>query len=136
MGLKNTELLTLISDDLLKGTGMHDKLALTTNPAGMRLIAQMTLYNASNWERLHRYIADSYADALLIAASVKDRLGVFTADQQTLGRLKVGQVLALDKYHVVVLMQSEVGEVLQIHDLTVEEEHPHKITDYKRYAIA
>jgi len=53
-----------------------------------------------------------------------------------MGRLKVGQVLALDKYHVVVLMQSEVGDVLQVHDLTVEEEHPHKITDYKRYEIA
>ncbi len=115
---------------------MHDKLALTTNPAGMRLIAQMTLYNASKWDRLDRYIADSYSEPLLAAVSVPERLQAFTADYQVMGRLKVGQVLALDKYHVVVLMQSEVGDMLQVHDLTVEEEHPHKITDYKRYEIA
>lgn len=115
---------------------MHDKLALTTNPAGMRLIAQLTLYNAGKWERLDRYLADSYAEPLLVAENVTERLHAFTADYQMLGRLKVGQVLALDKYHVVVLLQSELGDVLQVHDLTVEEEHPHKITDYKRYEIA
>ncbi len=69
---------------------MHDKLALTTNPAGMRLIAQMTLYNAGKWERLDRYIADSYAEPLLVAVSVSERLRAFTADYQVLGRLKVG----------------------------------------------
>lgn len=115
---------------------MQDKIALTTNPAGMRLIAQMTLYNAGNWERLRRYIGDSYADLLLAETPSDDRLSSFSNLFQQIGRLRVAQVLALDKYHVVVLMQSEMGGVMQVHDLTVEDEHPHKITQYKRYEIA
>lgn len=114
---------------------MQDKTALTTNPAGMRLIAQMTLYNVANWERLRRYIDDSYADPLLVAVPADERLTHFAALHEQVGRLRVGQVLALDEYHVVVLMESEIGAILQVHDVSVQEDHPHKITEYKRYEI-
>ena len=61
---------------------MQDKIALTTNPAGMRLIAQMTLYNVGNWDRLRRYIGDSYGDLLLFASNPEERLKVFTTLHQ------------------------------------------------------
>jgi len=114
---------------------MQDKTALITNPAGMRLIAQMTLYNAGKWDRLRQFIAESYAAPLLEAHPAESRLDVWRGRWSQIGRLRVAQVLALDKYHVVVLMESEQGSAFQAHDLTVEEDHPHKITAYHQYDI-
>jgi hypothetical protein len=105
---------------------VSDKAALVTSQAGMRLIAQQKLLNNGDAERLRVFISESYAESALEAQPVEARL----AELQAIGRLRVFQVLAADKHRVVVLMQAQRDEALYMVELAVEEDYPHKITEY------
>lgn len=103
---------------------MNDKGTLVTSQAGMRLIAQQTLLNAGDAERMRTFIADNYSASALESQSTESRL----AELQALGKLRVFQVLAADKHRVIVLMQAQRDEALYMIELAVEEDYPHKIT--------
>jgi hypothetical protein len=115
---------------------MDDKFALTTNQAGMRLIALLTVYNRQDFQRLERLIDDSYASALLDDEATDDRLRAFKTLHTDVGRQRIRQVLALEKYRVVVLAQAERDHGLYVHEIQVDPEYPHKITAYQQYALA
>lgn len=110
---------------------VSDKRALVASQAGMRLIAQQTLLNAGDGERVRTFIADHYAAPALEAQDTEARL----ADLLALGRLRVHQVLATDKHRVVVLMQAQRDEALYLVELAVEEDYPHKITEYSHRSL-
>jgi hypothetical protein len=103
---------------------VNDKGTLVTSQAGMRLIAQQTLLNAGDAERMRTFIADNYSASALESQSTESRL----AELQALGKLRVFQVLAADKHRVIVLMQAQRDEALYMIELAVEEDYPHKIT--------
>lgn len=115
---------------------MDDKFALKTNSAGIRLIAQMTIYNNGNFERLRRFIEESYSDDLLGLRDTAEWMTMFQDLHERLGKLRVTQVLALDKYQVVVLMTAQNDGGFYIHDLKVDPEYPHKVIGYNQYAVA
>ena len=106
------------------------KQLLTQNAAGMRLIAQMTLYNSGNFQRLKTYIAENYHPALLEEQSGSALLALLKAQWRVSGKVRVRQVIAVDIYQVVVLIESENNEGLSFVDLAVEEEYPHRVTRF------
>ncbi len=114
---------------------MDDKFALKSNSAGIRLIAQMTIYNSGDFDRLRRLIEDSYSDDLLGLRDTGDWMAMFEDLHSRVGRLRVTQVLALDKYQVVVLMLAQNDGAFYIHDLKVDPEYPHKVIGYSQYAV-
>ncbi|MCU0515152.1 MAG: hypothetical protein MUE40_21570 [Anaerolineae bacterium] len=108
----------------------NDKLALRASSAGIRFIAQMTIYNSGSVERLRQYIADSYHERLLAAESVGQRLEDFQALFSRLGRMKVKQVLAANKEHAIVIVTAENNDGIFYTELKVEDDYPHKIIHY------
>lgn len=114
---------------------MSDKGTLVTSNAGMRLIAQQTLLNKGDFERIRTFVADHYAGAALEAQPAEDRLAALRALAEQAGRLRVYQVIAADKHRVVVLMQAQKDEALYLTELAVEEDYPHRVTEYKHQPL-
>jgi hypothetical protein len=83
----------------------------------------MTLYNKADWSRLHTFFTDSYADA----DAVEQRLTDWQAHHAAVGRLRVKQVLAVDKHRVILALESE-HDGLYYAEMTVEEDYPHRVT--------
>ncbi|MAS32397.1 MAG: hypothetical protein CL610_00225 [Anaerolineaceae bacterium] len=110
---------------------MGDKGALVTSNAGMRLIAQQTLLNRGDADRLRHFIRESYTPDALETQSVDDRL----ADLQQTGKQRVFQVLAVDKHQALVLMQAQRDEGLYMTQINVEEDYPHRITVYSQQPL-
>lgn len=110
---------------------MDDKIALRISQAGMRFIAQMTIYNSGNFERLRTFIMESYAPDLLAQGVVEDRLAEFRAQWESVGKLRVRQVIGTGKYHVVVLLEAEKSEDFVLSEMKVEEDYPHRIVEYQ-----
>lgn len=110
---------------------MNDQRALVTSNAGMRLIAQTTLYNNGDMARLHAFIAENYTAASLDEESAVHRAQAWQIVREQIGRLRVRQVIGFDKLHVIVLMQAEYApDALFLNEVYVEEEYPHKIAVY------
>jgi len=105
-----------------------DKLALQTSQAGMRLMAQLHLYNQNAQDRLAQFVAESYTDALIAQQDVDSRLAEFNQRYEELGRLKIKQVLATSKHHVIVALSAENDERYFYSELKVEDDYPHKVT--------
>lgn len=105
----------------------EDKNALIRSQAGMRFIAQMTLYNNKNLGRLKIFIEESYHEQALIVQPADFRLQEFKAIHKLNGRLKVKKVLAVSKHHVILALQTEKNEHLYYAELEVEEDYPHRI---------
>lgn len=112
-----------------------DKQILTLNRAGRRFIAQTTIYNGGDAERLRVFIRDSYDDALLAAESVEERLAAFRRAYDEHGRLRVRQVIATDEYQIIVLMQTEKDEAYFLNQMTVQDDYPHKVTQFSQTAV-
>jgi hypothetical protein len=108
----------------------QDKLALRRSQAGMRFIAQMTIYNSENTERLRQFIADSYHDTLLQEADTETRLHDLQQTLQQVGKLRVKQVMATNEHQAIVVMQAQQAEGLFYCEVQVETDYPHKITRY------
>lgn len=106
---------------------MDDKTALRASQAGMRFIAQMTIYNSGNFERLRTYIAESYHPDLLAEQPVDDWLAAFGEQYEALGKLRVVQLVGTGQYHVMVLLEAQLADDLLLNDVQVEEDYPHRI---------
>lgn len=89
----------------------------------MRLIAQLTLYNRGDFERLGAFLEQSYTD------EARPPLDEQTALYAHAGRLRVQQVIAVEKHHAVVLLGSEKADYYYV-ELRVEADYPHHITAF------
>jgi hypothetical protein len=107
-----------------------DKLALRASQAGMRFIAQMTIYNSGNDERLAQFIEQAYHPQLLQAQPVESRVQVFRTTRERLGRLKVKQVVATSEHQSIVVMETEQTDDYFMMQMQVEDDYPHRITAY------
>ncbi len=108
---------------------MNNQTALKGSSAGMRLIAQMTIFNQGDFARLRTYIADNYDDSALTEIPASVRLAELKATFRVAGRLRAQQVIAIDKHRAVVMMQSEKGGLFAV-QMLVGEDYPHKILGY------
>lgn len=106
---------------------MSDKEALKGSSAGMRLIALVTLYNGGVTERFAQFMGDSLHADLVAEKPVEARVAEFTQLRVQLGKLRVRQVIASAKEHVLVLLAGETGPDA-LFEVRVEEDYPHAIT--------
>lgn len=111
---------------------MDDRLALRMSQAGMRFIAQMTIYNSSNFERLRTFIEESYHPGLFEDDSIDIWLDDFRADYTAAGKVRVRQVVGTGKYHVIVLLETERADGYYLSEMKVEEDYPHRIIEYNQ----
>jgi len=103
---------------------------LARSHAGMRLIAQLTLYNRGDFERLRTFIADSYTAGALEVMSAKDRLLDLKMTFRVAGKMRVRQVVAAGPHRVVAMVQGQKNSGMYLAQIAVEEDYPHKIVDY------
>src|SRR5690606_21836668 len=115
---------------------MSDRTALQQSQAGMRFIAQMTIYNSGDFRRLRTFIRESYHETALEAETLAERIAIFRQMHAALGRVRIRQLLATDPYHVIVLVETEKSDGLFMHDMEVDPGHPHKITAYSYVRLA
>ncbi|MEZ4671194.1 MAG: hypothetical protein R3E39_25085 [Anaerolineae bacterium] len=80
---------------------------LIPSNAGMRLIAQTSLFNKGDFERLRTFITESYADIALEAISVKARLAELKAMYRMAGKMRIDRVVAVDKHTALVILETE-----------------------------
>jgi uncharacterized protein with GYD domain len=113
---------------------LDDKTALKTSSAGMRLIAQTTIFNQGDFARLRTYITDNYHDAILAEVPASTRLAEQKAIYRMAGKLRVEQVVAAGKHQVVVIMEAERSGRFLV-TMTVEEDYPHKVRDFNVQAM-
>lgn len=102
----------------------------------MRFIAQMTIYNSGDFRRLRAFIREGYHESALEAESLAERLAVFRQMYGAVGRVRVRQLIATDKHHVVLLVEAEKTEGLFLNDLEVHPEYPHQIMAYSHVPLA
>ncbi len=93
----------------------------------MRFIAQMTIYNSADFDRLHQFISESYHPDLLVSASVDERVTEFRRWYQSFGKIRVKQVVGTGKHHVIVLVETQAGDGYFLNELKVEEDYPHRV---------
>jgi hypothetical protein len=103
---------------------------LARSHAGMRLIAQTTLYNRGDFERLRTFVADNYRPESLDVMSAKDRFLDLKMTYRVAGKLRVRQVVAVGEHRVVVMLQGQKNSSIYLAQLAVEEDYPHKVLDY------
>lgn len=123
----NAPVLTHLEPERASARMEQDKLALRASSAGMRFIAQTHLYNSGDPQRLRQFIADSYHATLLDEESVDQRLDTFQTFFNQIGRMKVKQVLAANKEHVIVILEAEKDAGFFYSELKVEDDYPHHI---------
>lgn len=109
----------------------NDKLALRKSQAGMRFIAQMTIYNSEDEERLRRFISESYHEDALMQANVQQRLANERAMLEQIGKVRVKQVAAANEYQVIVILEAQKTPGAYYYmEMQVEEDYPHRIRHY------
>jgi hypothetical protein len=110
---------------------MSDQRILAGSNAGMRLIAQTSIYNSGDFARLEQYFRDNYTAAQLDEEPAERRAQAWQIVHEQIGRLRVRQVLGVDKHHVVALMTCEQHPgLLYLNEVMVEEPYPHKVSLY------
>jgi hypothetical protein len=107
-----------------------NKELLKQSSAGIRMIAQMTIYNSGDFRRLRAFVAENYHETLLAEQPVAVWLAMLRTWRNTLGRLRVRQVIGTDTHQAIVLMESEKGQSLILHTLRVDTEYPHKVVEF------
>jgi hypothetical protein len=113
---------------------LNDKDALARSHAGIRLIALATFYNKGDFTRIRAYMREHFLPAVLDAEPIALRIANLREQHRTQGKVRVKQVIAYDKHHVVVLLATEQGGAI-LEDLTVEEDYPHKISAHTRQLV-
>jgi hypothetical protein len=108
----------------------QEKQALAASHAGMRMIAQISIYNMNNTDRLQTFIADGYHPKKLDEQSVDDRLAEFASHYEALGKLKFKQVMATGEYLAIVVLQAQKAEGFYYVEMGVEKDYPHRINHY------
>jgi hypothetical protein len=114
---------------------VDDKTALTRSNAGMRLIAQQMLLNRGELDRLRTFIEQSYSPQALETQAVDERLAALQAIQAQTGKMRVYQVLATEKHHVLALMQPEKGGGFYMNEIKVEADYPHRIIEFRQQPL-
>jgi hypothetical protein len=99
---------------------------LIPSNAGMRVIAQLTIFNKGDFPRLRAYISENYAPQALEVASAKARLVEFKAVYNMSGKMRVDHVVAIDKHQALVVVEGERGDFYMM-QLIVSEDYPHKV---------
>ena len=99
---------------------------LVPSNAGMRLIAQLTIFNKGDFNRLRDYINENYDPLALEIASAKARLVEFKAVYRMSGKMRIDRVVAADKHQALVVVEGEYGDFYML-QLTVSEDYPHKV---------
>lgn len=105
---------------------MDIKTTLATSNAGMRLIAQLRLFNTGDFEKLRAYLQAYYADKAFEDIALTTRMAELKAIYRVNGKVRVEQVVAVGKHEAMVVLVSEHGGVF-LAQLTVEEDYPHKV---------
>ncbi|MFO7320857.1 MAG: hypothetical protein DIU68_003935 [Chloroflexota bacterium] len=111
------------------------KQALVQSQAGMRMIAQLTLYNRGDFQRLREFVAASYHPTLLEEHGAPARVAVLKAQYRLLGRLRIRQVIATDKHEAIVLLNAEKNDRLYLLDVGVEADYPHRILRFAQQTL-
>ena len=114
---------------------MSDQQALVTSQAGMRLVAILTLFNKGDFARLRQYLREHYTEAALEESPAAARLAELRLLKSSEGRHRFRQVVGVEKHRVVALTDSEQGG-LYIHELSCEDDYPHKVTAHYFARIA
>ncbi len=99
---------------------------LVPSNAGMRLIAQLSILNKGDFNRLRDYITENYAPEALEFASAKARLVEFKAVYKMSGKMRIDRIIAVDKHQALVVVESEHGDFYMM-QVTVSEDYPHKV---------
>ncbi len=99
---------------------------LVPSNAGMRLIAQLTIFNKGDFARLRDYISENYDPAALEFASAKARLVEFKAVFRMSGKMRIDRVIATDKHQSLVVVEGERGDFYMM-QMIVSEDYPHKV---------
>jgi NADH pyrophosphatase NudC (nudix superfamily) len=102
---------------------------LAASNAGMRVIAQTTLYNKGDFARLRQFIEQNYDEAMLAEVGAGVRLAEFKASFRLAGRLKIEQVIGVDKHRALIAVSAERGGMYAL-QMIVAEPYPHKILAY------
>lgn len=108
------------------------RINLAGSNAGMRLIAQCGLLKRGDDERLREFMRAGYTEAALQCCAADERLAALQADRARHGPLQPRQVLALEKHHALVLMQATCSGAYLLCELKVEEDYPHRITEFSQ----
>ncbi|HYO87973.1 MAG TPA: hypothetical protein VER79_04950 [Candidatus Limnocylindrales bacterium] len=114
---------------------MIDQQALVTSQAGMRLVAILTLFNKGDFARLRAYLREHYTAPALEANPAAARLAELRLLRTDAGRQRLRQVVGVEKHRVIALVDAESGGLF-IHELTCEEDYPHKVTAHYFTQIA
>jgi hypothetical protein len=114
---------------------MSDRIALQQSQAGMRFIAQTTIYNSGDFRRLRTFIREGYHESALQTESLAERLAVFRQMYAAIGRVRVRQLIATDKHHVILLVEAEKSDGLFLNDLEVHPDYPHQILAYSHVPL-
>jgi len=99
---------------------------LIPSNAGMRLIAQLTIFNKGDFNRLRDYITENYAPEALEVAATKARLVEFKAVYRMSGKLRIDRVIAADKHQALAVVEGEKGDFYMV-QMVVSEDYPHKV---------
>ena len=102
---------------------------LVTSNAGMRAIAQTTLYNKGDFARLRQFIEQNYDEEMLAEVGAGVRLAEMKATYRLAGRLKIEQVIGIDKHRALIAVSAEHGGMYAM-QMIVAEPYPHKILAY------
>lgn len=107
-----------------------EKLAVIKSQAGMRFIAQQTIYNSGDFKRLKDFINDSYSETALSVNPTDRRLLDLKTAFKLNGRLKIKQVVGTNEHQVVLVLEAEKSDGFFYTEMQVDEEYPHKITHF------
>jgi hypothetical protein len=106
------------------------KAHLARSRAGMRLIAQLRLYNEGDIDRLRAFLNDAYQPSAL-GGSVGDMLARLGEERAATGKLRVEQVVGIGDHQAIVVLAAQHGGLYTV-SLAVDEEYPHKIVRYEQ----
>jgi hypothetical protein len=114
---------------MTENTSSNQQSALVNSNAGMRAIAQTTLYNKGDFARLRQFIEQNYHEERLAEVGAGVRLAEFKATHRLAGRLKIEQVIGIDKHRALIAVSGEHGGMYAL-QMIVAEPYPHKILAY------
>ena len=106
--------------------------ALARSHAGLRLIAQCSLLRRGDEARLAEFAHTGYTEAALQRCSARERMAALQADEMRYGPLRPAQVLALEPHRALLLLQARQPETYLLCELAVEEDYPHRITEFSQ----
>lgn len=108
---------------------------LTRSPAGMRLVAQLSIFNKGDFDRLRQFMNDYYTEEALADTSLKARLAEQKAIYRLSGKLRFDQLMAYGEHEVIVALACEKGAQNFMAHIAVTEDYPHKVLLYVQRAL-